>query len=73
MVSSIEEDLTLEVERTEGTGKRVNSYEFVRGREQLYSFFFFDKLKILELYVLCCSYHLETCSLVSHRGLFGSH
>ena len=35
--SSIEEDLTLEVERTEGTGKRVNSYEFVRGREQLHS------------------------------------
>ena len=37
MVSSIEEDLTLKVERTEGTGKRVSSYEFVRGREQLHS------------------------------------
>jgi len=37
MVSSIEEDLTLELEMTEGTGKRVNSYEFVRGREQLIS------------------------------------
>ena len=59
MVSLIEEDLMLEVKRTEGTGKRVN-FKFVRGREQLH----LDMLLVL-------SWNAEKFSLMAHLNWSG--